>query len=211
MAFRPSEGSVFPELVLFVARDGSVRRSYIDMLGEFGFRLETAESVQEAFDQSVASAPDAVVCVDGDGGLDGFALGRLLKRDPRTRDIPYIVVGRPADSASVANPVDSALGADCLPETVGAEIRRLLVIGRENRLRMLGVQLANVYAHRHYSEDWDRSTDRAAAVRERVSSRFRTFLKVGSARCPQCGRPFDLSAPGGQCPQCGQLLRQRGS
>jgi CheY-like chemotaxis protein len=211
MALRPAEGSFFPELVLFVGRDGAARRAYIETLSAFGFRLDTASSVPGAFDQSVRSGPDAIVCVDGANGVDSLSLGSLLKRDPRTRDIPLIVIGldHSADRSS-ADPIDAILAADCLPETLGAEIRRLLVIGREKRLRLLGVQLANAHAHRAPLSDWNQSGERAAAIRERVSSRFRTFLKAGIARCLQCGKVLDASASSGTCPQCGQLLRQRG-
>jgi CheY-like chemotaxis protein len=212
MAFRPSEGSVFPELVLFVGRDGVARRAYTDTLVAFGFRLDTASNLPDAFQQSLASAPDVIVSVDGEDGIDSLSLGRLLRRDPRTRDIPHIVIGLAhAARAALPDQIDSVLARECLPETLGAEIRRLLVIGRETRLKMLGVQLANAHAHRYYSGDWDQSgTERAAAIRDRVSSRFRTFLKAGTARCRQCGKTLDVSAPSGVCPECGLLLRQRG-
>lgn len=210
MAFRPSEGSFFRELVLFAGGDEISRRAYTETLVAFGFRLDTAETLQGAFDRSVAFGPDAVVAMHGEAGIDGLALGRLLKRDPRTRDIPYIVIGL----SSIAEQVDSVLATDCLPETLGAEIRRLLAIGRENRLRMLGVHVLSAQGRQGYAVGpgrlTDRTSDRAAAIRERVSSRFRTFLKAGGARCPKCGGALDDPAPSGACPRCGQPMRQRG-
>jgi CheY-like chemotaxis protein len=210
MAFRPSEGSFFRELVLFAGPDGSTRLAYAETLAAFGFRLDTANTAQGAFDRSIAFAPDAVVALHGEAAIDSLALGRLLKRDPRTRDIPYIAVGLSAADEHI----DSVLAAECLPETLGAEIRRLLAIARENRLRLLGVRVLSAHGRREYfggtGHPIDRTADRAAAIRERVSSRFRTFLKAGAARCPNCGGALDDRRPSGTCPRCGQLLRLRG-
>ena len=215
MALRPAQGSVFPELVLLVDRDTTARRSYAETLTTFGFRLETAGDAQEAFNKSLVCGPDVIASIHDPDGVDALALGRRLKQDPRTRDIPYILVGA-VDKARTGfeSAVDSTLTAPCLPETLGAEIRRLLLAAREVRLRLLGVQLTTARGRTMPGTGWhppdDVSSERANTIRDRVSARFRTFLKVDTSRCPSCGHVSDAHTTLAACPHCGRPVARRG-
>jgi two-component system phosphate regulon response regulator PhoB len=75
-----------------------------------GFAVETSGRGDEALEAIRRSAPDLVVLDLMLPGLDGLELTRRLKRDPKTADLPLLMLT--AKSAEVDRIVGLELGAD---------------------------------------------------------------------------------------------------
>ena len=168
MAVRGYAASASSELVLLVDDDRETRELYAESLSGFGLRVEAARDAAEALFKSLAIRP-SVICT----GLtlektDGFEFCRLVRQNPLTRHIPMIAVMAgvfPGQAARARDAgVDSILIKPCLPETLGAEIRRVLSRAREGR------RISAVASHE--------ATARLDSLTTRVNSRFRTFLKA---------------------------------
>jgi signal transduction histidine kinase/DNA-binding response OmpR family regulator len=78
--------------VLVVDDDPSAVELLSDGLEQEGFLVARAHGGREALDLARATPPDVVVCDLVMPDVDGFALVRALKADPRTRDAPILVV-----------------------------------------------------------------------------------------------------------------------
>jgi len=86
--------------ILIIDDDAATLRLLVELLRGRGFRLRLALDGKDGYQKAVHGEPDVIlldVCMPE---LDGLHLCRLLKDDPRTRDIPVIFLsGRdaPAD------------------------------------------------------------------------------------------------------------------
>ena len=100
-----------------------------------GYRVSRAASGGEALRVAQTDALDAVVTDVEMSGLDGFALCRLLKADPRTSAVPvvFITAGRGGDSEVVR--ALTMGGSDYVQKPVHPEIlvRRVAVLVRAHR------------------------------------------------------------------------------
>ena len=79
-------------LVLLVDDYPDNRDIYVQFLTYSGLRVEEAENGYEALDKAFALRPDVIVMDLSLPGLDGWEATRRLKRDPRTRHIPVVVL-----------------------------------------------------------------------------------------------------------------------
>jgi CheY-like chemotaxis protein len=78
-------------LILVVDRDPHVRELEAHFLNQAGYSVEFATDGLSALERARALTPDVVITEILVPKLDGLALCRELKRDPRTRSIAVLV------------------------------------------------------------------------------------------------------------------------
>lgn len=104
-------------------------------LSAAGFSVATAASGTAGLDTARAIRPDAIVMDLQMPGLSGSDLMRALRADDATCDIPLIAAtGHTRSAVPGAAGFDSIVTKPCDPETLVAEIRRV-VNARPSRLR----------------------------------------------------------------------------
>jgi two-component system, cell cycle response regulator DivK len=79
-------------LVLVVEDDEDTREVYAMALRDSGLDVETARDGQEGLEKAIAMVPNVIVTDLRLPQLDGWALTRRVKANPRTRHIPIIAV-----------------------------------------------------------------------------------------------------------------------
>jgi CheY-like chemotaxis protein len=87
----PEPRAFFHALIIEDNRD--LARLFSDLLGVLGCSCDVAASGQAGVSLALAHVPDLVFCdlrLPGDN--DGFAVARMLRADPRTRDTRLIAV-----------------------------------------------------------------------------------------------------------------------
>ena len=120
----PSSGDV----VLLVDDHPDTREMYVEFLNAMGLQTLEATTCAEALTLVESSRVDAVVLdrrlPDGDGGQ----VCQALRRDPRTRTLPIIVLsGKEKDGAI---PADAYLMKPVVPDVLFSEITRLIAARR---------------------------------------------------------------------------------
>jgi len=117
-------------LVLLVDDYPDNRDIYVQFLTYSGLRVEEAENGYEALDKAFALRPNVIVMDLSLPGLDGWEATRRLKRDPRTRHIPDVVLTGHALAGHSQGAMDAGCEAfipkPCLPERLLEEIRSIL-------------------------------------------------------------------------------------
>ncbi len=117
-------------LVLLVDDYPDNRDIYVQFLTYSGLRVEEAENGYEALDKAFALRPDVIIMDLSLPGLDGWEATRRLKRDPRTRHIPVVVLTGHALAGHSQGAMDAGCDAfitkPCLPERLLEEIRTIL-------------------------------------------------------------------------------------
>jgi CheY-like chemotaxis protein len=119
-----------PLHVLVVDDYADNRQMYAKYLRFKGLRVTEAADGREALDRALEGQPDAIVMDLSLPGIDGWEATRELKADPRTRDVPIVVVtghalGGAAQSARAAG-CDAFLTKPCAPDRLLEEIQRVL-------------------------------------------------------------------------------------
>ena len=119
-----------PPLALIVDRDGDTRKMYAEYLALSKCLTDEAEDGREALAKAIARQPDVIVTETRLPGINGFDLCHLLRRDAATRAIPIVVVTADAFEGHVNRAkhagADAVLVKPCLPETLLAEIHKML-------------------------------------------------------------------------------------
>lgn len=119
---------------ILIVDDVEDNRDVYSQILEFeGFEVVIAESGEECLEQ-VSRARPALILLDlGLPRLDGWEITRRLKGDPRTREIPIIVLTAHAERKALASAVeagaDSVLTKPCLPAVIVEEVKRRLAEG----------------------------------------------------------------------------------
>jgi CheY-like chemotaxis protein len=119
-----------PPLILVVDDYPDNREMYSAYLRFHGIEVVEAANGGEALTHAFERPPDLVVMDLSLPGVDGWQATRLLKADPRTKDIPVIAVtghalaGAPEEAAAAG--CDGFLTKPCLPEDLLREIQRML-------------------------------------------------------------------------------------
>jgi two-component system phosphate regulon response regulator PhoB len=116
--------------ILVVEDDHAIQALVAAALEGAGFqavRAETAEAAQEALREAL---PDAVLLDWMLPGASGLALARRLRQDPRTRDLPIIMVtaraGEPEKVLGLEQGADDYLTKPFSPRELIARLRALL-------------------------------------------------------------------------------------
>jgi len=117
-------------LVLIVDGHDDTRELYAIALPSFGFEVVTVGDAAAAFGRAWLTHPDVIVTEITLPRSDGWHLVEDLKRDPRTRDIPIVVLTGYEES-SVRQRAEregcaTVLVKPCLPEHLATGIRHLL-------------------------------------------------------------------------------------
>jgi two-component system cell cycle response regulator DivK len=221
------QGARTPLSVLLVDRHEDTRALYAQYLKLEGCEVEEAEDGREALAKALAHRYDIIVAETRLLGFDGYQLCHLLRRDAATSATPVVIVTGDVLQADVARArsagADAVLMKPCLPETLFAELRKVLT---SNPSRSTAADVS--------SPDTERPSDGATpnpprrAMLSRVHRRVDTAtppLPPPSLFCPLCDKPlvYDHSHLGGvsarhpeqwdyfDCPgQCGRFeYRQR--
>ena len=78
-------------VILIAERDRSVRRLQSLFLEREGLGVEFSDDGEEALERALTSRPTVLIAEILIPKLDGLALCRALRADPRTRDIPILI------------------------------------------------------------------------------------------------------------------------
>lgn len=81
-----------PPLVLVVDDTSDTRDMYAEYLDYAGYRAQTASDGREAVRRALRTHPSVIVMDLAMPILDGWEATRILHADPRTKDIPIVVL-----------------------------------------------------------------------------------------------------------------------
>jgi two-component system cell cycle response regulator DivK len=122
-----------PPLVLVVDDVQDTREMYAEYLDYVGMRAETAENGRQAVRRALRAHPDAIVMDLAMPVLDGWEATRILHADPRTRDIPIVVITGNAQPEQKKRAEECGavrvLSKPCLPSDLYDVLRGLLARG----------------------------------------------------------------------------------
>ena len=126
----PRRDSSRLRLVLLVDRDDDTREMYAEYFAAAAVSIQQAADGRDALARAIARPPDLVITETRLPGLDGYELCALLRREPKTRAVPIVVVTGDGFQADVAHArtagADLVLIKPCLPEVLLTEVRRLV-------------------------------------------------------------------------------------
>jgi CheY-like chemotaxis protein len=125
-------------IILVVERDPHVRELELHFLNQAGYSVEFAEDGNAALERAREVVPDILVTEILVPALDGLALCRRLKADPRTRDVAVLVFSilSACDRAREAG-ADAFLRKPLAEHTLVATVQEVLEARRE-RIRRRG-------------------------------------------------------------------------
>jgi two-component system, cell cycle response regulator DivK len=117
-------------LVLVVEDDPVARDAYKAILGSFGFAVNEAGDGATGVEMALQAVPALVIMDLELPRMDGWTATRVLKSDPRTRDVPIVV----ASGYAAGEAKDRAVEAGCDgylrkpwdPHGLLTEVRRLI-------------------------------------------------------------------------------------
>ena len=125
----PGANGIAP-LVLIVDDYEDNREMYSQYLQFAGLRVAEAANGKEALSKTTELMPDLIVMDLSLPGVDGWQATRLIKEDPKTRDILVLALtGHALEGASQGAKdagCDGFLTKPCLPEDLCREIQRML-------------------------------------------------------------------------------------
>jgi two-component system cell cycle response regulator DivK len=106
------------------------RHLYATYFAYAGFRVAVAEDGEEALARVAKEKPDLIVMDLSMPRMDGWEATRLIKSNPRTKDIIVVVVTGHATTDDLhrarAAGADAICTKPCLPQDLLAEARTLL-------------------------------------------------------------------------------------
>jgi DNA-binding response OmpR family regulator len=85
-------GAVRRRRILAVDDEPNIRRLVAETLGRAGYDVATAADGEQALAEVRRRAPDVIVLDVMMPGPDGFQVLRVLKDDPRTADVPVVML-----------------------------------------------------------------------------------------------------------------------
>jgi CheY-like chemotaxis protein len=117
-------------LVLIVDDHDDTRDLYVESLSVLGFEAIDAADCVEACRRAFEAHPDIIVTDLTLPGEDGWHLVQDLKREPRTRDIPVVMLSG-HDTPSLHERAEregcaAFLAKPCLPDDLARELRHIL-------------------------------------------------------------------------------------
>ena len=126
---RPRTAPARP-LVLVVDGHEDTRELYAVALASFGFEIVTVDDGADAFGRAWQTHPDIIVTEVTLPQRDGWGFVEDLKRDPRTRDIPIVLVTGHGELSvrerAAREGCAALLVKPCLPEQLAHALRELL-------------------------------------------------------------------------------------
>jgi CheY-like chemotaxis protein len=126
---RPRQPPARP-LVLLVDGHDDTRELYVLALEFLGFQTVIADDAEDAFLRAWETHPDIIVTEVSLVPVDGWHLVQDLKRDPRTRDIPVVVLTGHAQASVRERAQREGCAAlfvkPCLPDQLAVGLRDTL-------------------------------------------------------------------------------------
>jgi two-component system cell cycle response regulator DivK len=126
---RPRQPPARP-LVLIVDGHDDATELYAAALASFDFEVGTVDDGERAFDCAWEAHPDIIVTEVSLPRLDVWSLVENLKGNPRTRDIPVVVLTGHAVSSlrerAGRDGCAAVLAKPCLPQQLAHDLRDLL-------------------------------------------------------------------------------------
>jgi CheY-like chemotaxis protein len=107
-----------PRVILIAERDQNVRKLQRFFLEREGFAVGFADDGEDALERALSCAPALVVTEILIPKVDGLALCRRLREEPRTRDLPVLVFSILAAGQRAAEAGATAFLRKPLVETV---------------------------------------------------------------------------------------------
>jgi len=188
-----------PPLALIVDRDADTRKLYAEYLRLSACLVEEAEDGREALAKAISHQPDIIITETCLPGMSGLELCDLLRSDASTRNIPIVIVT--ADAFHVPREqmpaADAVLFKPCLPESVLAEIHRLL-----DRSIELNDETGSIHEKMSRQLTDAHETIPDSGCRRTILSR--TYQRVETTEPP-------VAPPSLVCPDCDQVLRYQRS
>ena len=135
VADQPESRTRGKAIILVVDRDPHVRELESHFLQQAGFSVGFAQDGVEALEQAQQSVPDILITEILVPKLDGLALCRRLKADPRTRDIAVLVFSILAAAGRALEAGADAFILKPLAENVLVATVRRLLEARSARIR----------------------------------------------------------------------------
>jgi two-component system, cell cycle response regulator DivK len=130
MAHEQREVSVSNEIVLFADDTLDTRDLYSMYFTSLGYHVLTSTDGQSAIEMALAHRPHVIIVDVSMPKLDGITVTRLLKNDPRTQNIPIIILTaypkEAIDGGALEAGADVFLMKPCLPEDLEARVRELV-------------------------------------------------------------------------------------
>jgi CheY-like chemotaxis protein len=118
-------------LVLIVDDRAENRELCRECLSFAGFHVIEARDGAEGVKLARERLPDVIVMDVAMPVMDGYAACRVLKRDPRTKRIPVILLtATPKNTVGDDAEVDAVLLKPCLSDDLEAEVRKWIDAGR---------------------------------------------------------------------------------
>jgi two-component system cell cycle response regulator DivK len=118
-------------LVLIADDDVDTRDLYGFYLKQNGYRIAAAADGEEALKKAAKLQPDLVVMDLAMPKVNGEQATRILKSDPKTKQIPVVLLtGYAVEGANTVrrSNCDGFLIKPCEPESLLSEIRRVLAL-----------------------------------------------------------------------------------
>jgi CheY-like chemotaxis protein len=126
---RPRHTAARP-LVLLADGHADTRELYATALKYFGFQTTTVGDGAQAFAQAWHVHPDVIVTEVSVPGFSGWEFIRDVRRDPRTRDIPIVIVTSDALAGARERADQEGCSAfllkPCLPEDLAVTLRAVV-------------------------------------------------------------------------------------
>jgi two-component system, cell cycle response regulator DivK len=124
-------------LALLVDHDVDTRSMYAEFMKLGAWEVDEASDGREALAKAISRRPNVIVTDTVLPGMNGYDLCAILKRDSATNTIPVLVVTSDPFAENLVRVqnagADSVLVKPCLPETLVAEIERLMAKSDEVR------------------------------------------------------------------------------
>ncbi len=118
-----------PGSVLVVDDHEDTRQMSLIVLRSQGFDVSVAASGEAAFDRACELNPDVIVTDLAMPDGDGWELIQRLSSEPRTKDIPVVLLTACATEAVRSRAAREGLAAfffkPCAPDVLAAELKRL--------------------------------------------------------------------------------------
>lgn len=125
-----STSGTSPPRVLVVEDYPDGRDLYAEYLSYAGYAVEVATTGEEAVEKAIHGLPDVILMDLSLPVMSGFEATRILKADPRTRDIPVMALSghviQPGPANAIAAGCDDFMGKPAMPAEVEQRIRELL-------------------------------------------------------------------------------------
>ena len=119
--------------VLLVDGDAERRRMAVEALGAAQFEVAEAPSASVALTTLEWNRPDVIVSQEDVPELDGYELCSIIRSDPSTKALPFLLLtgpaGPPAGAPTRAG-VDLVLGGTFDASDVTNRVQRLVSLGR---------------------------------------------------------------------------------